>query len=210
MTRVAVLKYGMGNIDSVVRAVEECGGRPVVAEGPGDLEGAGHIILPGVGAFAEGMVNITARGFLPKLEELVMNRGVPFLGICLGMQVLATKGWEGGETRGLGWVRGEVVRLIPYSPAERIPHIGWNNVLPEGSPPLFSGIPPGKDFYFVHSYHLACRDRGDIIATTPYCGSFASAVQKGNILGVQFHPEKSQHAGFRLIRNFLAMERSHA
>jgi glutamine amidotransferase len=210
MTRVVILKYGMGNIDSVVRAVEECGGHPAVAERPEDLDRATHIIVPGVGAYSVGMANIRDRGFREKLEDEVMGRGVPILGICLGMQFMATKGLEGGETQGFGWIPGEVTRLVPSSPDERIPHIGWNNVSSVGSPALFSGIPRGKDFYFVHSYHLACRGREHIIATTPYCGTFVSAVQREHIVGVQFHPEKSQKAGFQLIRNFLSMERCHA
>jgi len=210
MTRVVILKYGMGNIDSVVRAVEECGGHPAVAEGPRDLDRATHIILPGVGAYPQGIGHLRSRGFPGALEEAVMSRGIPLLGICLGMQFLATLSREGGETPGFGWIPGEVVRLVPSSPAERVPHIGWNNVFPEGSPEIFAGIPREKDFYFVHSYHFACRDRDAVIATTPYCGTFASAVRKENVIGVQFHPEKSQKAGFRLLRNFISLERTHA
>ena len=119
------------------------------------------------------------------------------------MQLLATRGQEGFETKGLDWIRGEAVRLKPSGPEERIPHVGWNNVFLSRDSSLFEGLPSGKDFYFVHSYHLSCHDEDDVIAHTPYCGGFVSAVSKGNIYGVQFHPEKSQKPGFQVIRNFL-------
>jgi glutamine amidotransferase len=121
------------------------------------------------------------------------------------MQLLAAKGHESGETEGLGWLEAEAVRLEPRNASERIPHIGWNEVRPERPSPLFTGLAEGKDFYFVHSYHLDCRDPSDVLARTPYCGGVVSAVCRGNIYGVQFHPEKSQKAGFALLRNFIAL-----
>ena len=205
MKRVAIVDYGMGNLDSVARAVEECGGSPLVTEKPGDLEAANYIVLPGVGAFAMGMQNIREQQLDEALTEQVIGKGIPFLGICLGMQLLATKGWEGGETVGLGWIEGEVKRLRPDGQNERIPHIGWNEVIVTQSCPLFDGIPSGRDFYFVHSYHMSCRRELDIIGRTPYCGSFVSAVSRDHIFGVQFHPEKSQRLGFQVLRNFLAL-----
>lgn len=204
MMKVAIIDYGMGNLDSVARAVEECGGDPLITDQGRDIERASYIILPGVGAFADGMRNIRERGLDHVLGEHVVEKGVPFLGICLGMQLMATRGKEGGDTNGLGWVDGEVRRLEPIESGTRIPHVGWNEVIFVQASPLFDGIPSGKDFYFVHSYHLVCSREEDILARTPYCGGFVSAVGKGNILGVQFHPEKSQRVGFQLIRNFLA------
>jgi len=205
MKKVAIVEYGMGNLDSVARAVEECGGSPVITSEARDLELANYIVLPGVGAFAVGMRNIRERGLDKVLGEHAIDKGVPFLGICLGMQLLGTKGWEGEETDGLGWIEGEVKRLEPHGPAERIPHVGWNEVTFAQASPLFSGIPSGKNFYFVHSYHLSCRNAGDVLARTPYCGSFISAVGRANVFGVQFHPEKSQRVGFQVIKNFLTL-----
>jgi len=197
--------YGMGNLGSVTRAVEECGGSPVITNKAHELEVANYIVLPGVGAFAIGMRNIRERGLDELLTAQVIGKGIPFLGICLGMQLLATKGWEGEETDGLGWIEGEVKRLQPDGHNVRIPHVGWNEVIFTRASPLFSGIPSGTDYYFVHSYHLLCPNERDVIARTPYCGGVVSAVGRDNILGVQFHPEKSQRLGFQVIRNFLAL-----
>ena len=205
MKKVAIVDYGMGNLGSVTRAVEECGGSPVITNKAHELEVANYIVLPGVGAFAIGMRNIRERGLDELLTAQVIGKGIPFLGICLGMQLLATKGWEGEETNGLGWIEGEVKRLQPDSQNARIPHVGWNEVIFTQASPLFSGIPSDKDYYFVHSYHLLCPNERDVIARTPYCGGVVSAVGRDNILGVQFHPEKSQRLGFQVIRNFLAL-----
>ena len=204
MSTVAIVDYGMCNLDSVGRAVEECGARPVVTEQPRDLAEASRIILPGVGAFPDAMRNLRDRHLDEALREQVIERQIPFLGICLGMQLLASTGLEVSETPGLGWIDGEVRRLEPAESDVRIPHVGWNEVeFPEGSP-LFRGIQQRRDFYFVHSYHLQARNEGDVLARTPYCGRFVSAVHRDNIWAVQFHPEKSQKAGFQLLRNFLA------
>lgn len=204
MTRVVIIEYGMGNVDSVKRAVEECGREATVSADRADILEASHLILPGVGAFAEGMRNLRARGLETLLTEQVRERTVPLLGICLGMQLFGTTGLEGGETAGLGWIPGEVRRLVPQTSDERIPHVGWNEVRQQSPHPLFENISDGKDFYFVHSYHLSCLDSSDVAATTPYCGGFVSAVARGSMFGVQFHPEKSQKAGFQLLKNFLA------
>lgn len=139
------------------------------------------------------------------LTEEVVNKRIPFLGICLGMQLLATKGWEGEETNGLGWIEGEVKRLECHDRNERIPHIGWNEVIFTQGSPLFDGMVSGKDFYFVYSYQLLCRKEQDVLSRTPYCGDFVSAVARDHIFGVQFHPEKSQRVGFQVIKNFLAL-----
>jgi len=205
MKRVAVVDYGMGNLDSVARALEECGGRPVVTDRAEDIGSATHIVLPGVGAFGDGIRNVRQRGLDQILREQAVIGGIPFLGICLGMQMLATRGHEGGVTEGLGWIDGEVRRLEPAGEDSRIPHIGWNEVVRARPSALLAGVEPGRDFYFVHSYHLVCHDKEDVLAMTPYCGGFVSAIARGNIFGVQFHPEKSQRLGFQVLRNFLAL-----
>jgi glutamine amidotransferase len=205
MKKVGIVNYRMGNLDSVARAVEECGGHPVVTSSGSDLEKVSYIILPGVGSFAAGMENIRRFDLDKILVEQVVEKGIPFLGICLGMQLLAEKGYEGVETDGLGWFEAEVKRLKPSGAHERIPHVGWNDVIWNQNSPLFRDIPSGKDFYFVHSYHMICRNDGDAIAFTPYCGQFVSAVNKDYIFGVQFHPEKSQKPGFQVIKNFMEL-----
>ncbi len=205
MSVVAIVDYGMCNLDSMARAVEENGGRPLVTSDPADLKDATHIILPGVGSFAEAMKNLSERELDQALTEQALNRGIPFLGVCLGMQLLATVGFEGGETAGLGWIRGEVRRLTPAKGDLRIPHIGWNEVFPDKEDALFADITPGTDFYFVHSYHCCCYDPNDIAASTPYADGFTSAISHENIRGVQFHPEKSQRPGFQVLKNFLSM-----
>ena len=204
MNIVAIVDYGMCNLDSVARAVEECGATALVTEDPKELEKANRIILPGVGAFPDAMRNIRERGLDETMVEQAVEKEIPFLGICLGMQLLAGKGFEIDETAGLGMIPGEVRRLAPSGEDTRIPHVGWNEVYPASDSPLFKGITPGKDFYFVHSYHLCPRDESDVLACTPYAGNFVSAVHRGSIWGVQFHPEKSQRGGFQLLRNFLA------
>jgi glutamine amidotransferase len=204
MSHVAIVDYGMGNLDSVARAVDECGGRAVIARTPAALTSAAAVILPGVGAFTRGIENMRARGFDEALERDVVAAGVPLLGLCLGMQLLASHGEEGSGATGLGLVPGAVVRIDP-SDGLRVPHVGWNEVHHERPSPLFEGIESGRDFYFVHSYHFVPEDTADVVAWTPYGDRLAAAVQRGTVLGVQFHPEKSQRAGFALLRNFLAL-----
>lgn len=205
MKKVVIIDYGMCNLDSVARAIEECGGTPLVTDKKSDLELATHIILPGVGAFPDAMSEILQRSLDKSLREQVLEKKIPFLGICLGMQLMATKGWEGEETEGLCLIEGEVKRFVPDSSDTRIPHIGWNEVNYTQKSVLFQGIPSGKDFYFVHSYHFCCQNEEDIIARTPYCGGFVSAISRGHIFGTQFHPEKSQKLGFKVLKNFLSM-----
>lgn len=204
LAKVVVLDYGMGNLDSVVRAIEMCRGNPLVSNQKEDIDHATHIILPGVGAFADGMENLKNLDLECLLWEKVIKGKTPFLGVCLGMQLLATKGWEGGKTKGLGWIEGEVVKFSPTN-GEKVPHVGWNEVHFKKSVPLFEKIPSGRDFYFVHSYYFRCDQQEHILTTTPYCGDFASAICKLNIYGVQFHPEKSQQLGLQVIKNFLAL-----
>lgn len=203
LNKVAIIDYGMCNLDSVTRAIEECGGQPVVTDQVSEIESAVRIILPGVGAFPDAMKNLRERFLDQVLCEQVLGKKIPFLGICLGMQLLATVGLEGGNTLGLGWIQAEVRRLEATSPETRIPHIGWNEVHLIADSPLFGGIPSGRDFYFVHSYHLIPSGENDVVGRTPYCGQFVSAINRDNVFGVQFHPEKSQRVGFQIIRNFL-------
>lgn len=207
MSRVAIVDYGMSNLDSVARAVQECGGGAFLTQSPADLRDAERIILPGVGVFADAMAQLRRLGYEEELQDQVKGKGIPFLGICLGMQLMASRGVEGGETRGLGWIEGDVVRLEPAGGDRRIPHVGWNEVAWAGgaAPALFRDIPAGRDFYFVHSFHLRCARASDAAARTPYCGGFVSAVGGGTVWGTQFHPEKSQQDGFRVLKNFLAL-----
>lgn len=200
---MVVLNTGLSNIDSIVRAFEECGGSPSVADSPADLRKAARIVLPGVGSFADAVARIRQTGMDEALREAVVSNSTPFLGICLGMQLIADFGTEGGETPGLGLVRAKVERLVPTLTDRRVPHVGWNEVHPLPGATLFTGVPPGTDFYFVHSFHLACQEKSDVAAVTPYCGGFTSAIARDHIFGVQFHPEKSQRAGFIVLSNFL-------
>lgn len=205
---VVIIDYGMGNLGSVVRAFEECGVKHLrLSKSPEEAEGADYLILPGVGAFSKGMANLKAAGFDQFIRDKVFNDGVPLLGICLGMQLLADEGFEGGCVRGLGLIPGSVVRLEPVT-GERVPHVGWNEVHQTQESPLFSNLKDATDFYFVHSYHFKTKHHADVIGTTPYCSGVASVVSRKNVFGVQFHPEKSQKPGFQLIRNFL--ESGHA
>ncbi len=205
MKKVAIIDYGMGNLDSVARAIEECRGEPVITSRAEDLKQANSIILPGVGAFGDGMRNIRDLGLDRTIREEVLQKEIPFLGICLGMQLLASRGHEGGETAGLDLISGEVVRFEPDAPGVKIPHIGWNEVALERPHSLFRDISSGKDFYFIHSYHFVCKNREDVLCRTPYCGGFVSAVSRKNVMGVQFHPEKSLQLGLKVLRNFLSV-----
>lgn len=205
MKTVALVDYGIGNVDSVRRALQECGAEVLLTAERSGFEKASAIVLPGVGAFGDGMRHLRERGLVELLNEQVLEKKIPFLGVCLGMQMLAKKGFENEASDGLGWIDADCVRLEPAEPGERIPHIGWNEAAHDGKSPLFKDLPSGKDFYFVHSYALKCRRPAEVVATTPYAGGFACAVGRDHIWGVQFHPEKSQKAGFQLLRNFLTL-----
>ncbi len=201
--KALVIDYEMGNLGSVKRSLEECGAEALVSSHPDDLKNATHIILPGVGAFRNGMRNLERNHWIPEIKKAA-NKGVPILGICLGMQLLADHGFEGGETSGLGLISGKVTRLVS-SDHEKIPHVGWNEVHQKKEHFLFKNILNGTDFYFVHSYHFVPDHETAAITQTPYCGEFVSAVADKNVFGVQFHPEKSSKPGFQLFRNFLTL-----
>lgn len=201
---VLVIDYGMGNLGSVRRALEECGADVLVSDDPAALDDASWVVLPGVGAFPDGMRNLRERGWISSLNKTVLEDRIPLLGICLGMQLLADRGFEGEETPGLGYVPGEV-RLLQCAPSFRVPHVGWNDVRATTGADVLKGIPDGADFYFVHSYHFAPLDPAHVAGVTDYDGEVVAAVQAGNVWGAQFHPEKSSKAGFQLLRNFLSV-----
>ncbi|HTP37269.1 MAG TPA: imidazole glycerol phosphate synthase subunit HisH [Methyloceanibacter sp.] len=210
---VAIIDYGSGNLHSAAKAFERAGresGSPLAVEvtaEPDMVLSAERIVLPGVGAFADckqGLANIP--GMIDALEESVRARGKPFLGICVGLQLMASRGLEHGVTPGLGWIEGEVSAISPSDATLKIPHMGWNTLRLARAHALFDGIPTGEgglNAYFVHSYHLVPANRDVLIASTDYGGPITAFVAKDNMAGSQFHPEKSQKLGLALIANFL-------
>jgi len=193
-----VIDYGVGNIQSVANALKFLGYQHRVSSSSRELASADAYILPGVGAFGEGMKNLRRLDLISPLGEQVIGRKKPILGLCLGMQLLAEDSAELGFHKGLGWIEGHITRL-PASPAERVPHVGWNNVSVRNQAPLFSRTDAEPNFYFDHSYQFICPE-SYVAATCDYGPGFIAAVQKGNIFGVQFHPEKSQNSGLKLLR----------
>lgn len=202
---VAVIDTGTCNLHSMARAIEECGSRPVVTADPADLARANHIVLPGVGAFPQAMANLISRGLDSELCRQVRDQRIPLLAVCLGMQLLCSRSFEIEETAGLGLIDADVIPLEPMAESERVPHVGWNEVIPRSPSRLFQGIPEARDFYFVHSYVVVCKDDSEVAGTTPYCGGFTSAIERAHVYGVQFHPEKSQRWGLKLLSNFLSL-----
>lgn len=203
--RVLVVDYGMGNLASARRGFEEGGADVLVSSDPAAIAEAGAIVVPGVGAFGQAMDRLNSAGWSEALRRAAAE-GKPILGVCLGMQLLAGKGEEGGLNDGLGLIPGTVRRLVPEA-GERVPHVGWNAVDPAPGEALFAGIPDGADFYFVHSFQFRPDDPGHVVATTPYAGGVVAAVRLGRVVGTQFHPEKSSRVGLQLIRNFLSEAR---
>ncbi|HNT61198.1 MAG TPA: imidazole glycerol phosphate synthase subunit HisH [Candidatus Bilamarchaeaceae archaeon] len=202
---IGIIDYGMGNLRSVAKAFELLGAEVLISGNSEELVVAEKLVLPGVGAFGDGMENLRKRGLVDFLDKEVNRNGKMILGICLGMQLLAERGFERGENRGLGWIGGEVRKFSVDGQGLKVPHVGWNEVRFGRDDPLFRGIRNGSCFYFVHSYHMACRDRADVLATCNYGHDFTAAVRKKNIMGTQFHPEKSQDAGLRILENYLNM-----
>ncbi len=196
----------MGNLRSVAKAFEAVGASAIISQQKADVEKARALVLPGVGGFGDGMSNLERLGLIPALRKRVLQDKAPFLGICLGMQLLADEGYEDGKHAGLGWVAGAVPRLEPSDKALKIPHMGWNDARVQRPGALFEGL-AAPCFYFLHSYHLVPADSAVITATCDYGGTFAVAIQQGNIFGTQFHPEKSQVHGLQILRNFLAQTR---
>lgn len=207
---VALIDYGSGNLRSaekgLARAAQEraTGQEIVITSDAARVAEAERIVLPGVGAFGDCMRGLSAvPGAIEALRDAVLKRGVPFLGICVGMQLLASVGHEFGDHAGLGWIEGEVDRLVPADPTLKIPHMGWNELVIARPHPLFAGIARGAHAYFVHSYAMTPRDPAHILATSDYGGAFTAVVGCDNIAGTQFHPEKSQMVGLTLLGNFL-------
>jgi len=200
-TKINVIDYGMGNLQSVRNALELLGCEVQVSADPAALSSADALILPGVGAFGEAMSNLQQRKLVEPLRYAVLSEGKPLLGICLGMQLLAESSVERGNYTGLRLIPGEV-REMPVSPGYRLPHIGWNDVSISIRDPLFLDLPDRCAFYFVHSYRFEC-DVAHIAGVTEYGTDITAAVQRGRIFGVQFHPERSQRKGLRLLRNFI-------
>jgi glutamine amidotransferase len=203
---IVILDYGMGNIGSIRNMLKKIGAPAEISSDPSDILNAKKLILPGVGAFDHGMENLSNRRFIPLLNKKVFEDKCPILGICLGMQLLSQSSEE-GNLPGLGWIGAQTRRF--HFPAEmanlKIPHMGWNEVKPLSTAPLFIGFNETPRFYFVHSYHVCCNDPADILATTSYGYEFVSAVKHENIMGTQFHPEKSHKFGMRLLRNFVEL-----
>lgn len=203
----AIVDYGSGNLASAAKAFQRmadetgAGGPVVVTADAAVLRRADRIVLPGVGAFADCAAG--AADARAAIEDRVLRDGAPFLGICVGMQLMATVGREHGEHGGFGWIAGAVERLAPSDPALKIPHMGWNALQPDDHP-LFDGIAAGDHAYFVHSYHFLPDEPAHVLASCDYGGTVVAAVGRDNLAGTQFHPEKSQKTGLRLIANFLS------
>ena len=202
---LAVIDYGAGNLRSVVHALKHLQAHNMrLVEHGSELDGASKIILPGVGAFGAGMEQMRQRDLVMPLLD-AFARGIPYLGICVGMQMLFDFGEEMGEHEGLGIIPGRVIRF-PEFPDRKVPHMGWNQLDVQERSALFQGLDKRSHVYFVHSYYCAPEDAGAIIASVDYGVEFAAAVQSGNIYGVQFHPEKSQRNGLRILNNFLRIQ----
>jgi len=208
---VAIVDYGSGNLRSAEKAFARAAGeagleaRVALVREAEALAQASHIVLPGQGAFAACLAGLAALpGMIAALERAVIGAGKPFFGICVGMQLMAERGLEHGTHEGLGWIPGEVRPLTPADAALKIPHMGWNALaLNRPDHPVLAGIEDGTHVYFVHSYELACADPGHLMATADYGGPVTAMVGRDNMVGSQFHPEKSQAAGLRMITNFL-------
>jgi glutamine amidotransferase len=206
---VVVVDYGSGNVRSVVKALERVaptGTRITLSGDPKVVEDATHIVLPGVGAFGDCMAGLESLpSMLDVLKEQVHVKKKPFLGICVGMQLLADEGLEHGRTKGLGWIKGRVVAIAPKKKNLKIPHMGWNELILKRSHPIVDGIDLGAHMYFVHSYHFECEEKECILAEVGYGSPLVAILVKENVIATQFHPEKSQKAGLRLLENFMRM-----
>jgi len=205
MSRVAIVYLGLSNVASVHRALEDVGADPFVAYQPSELTKADKLLLPGVGSFAQAMQLLHQGHWIEAIALQAVVQKKPLLGICLGMQLLLNQGFEGGEVQGLGYLSGSVDRLNALGCQEAIPHVGWNEVHQQIEHPLFQQIPTGSDFYFVHSYAVSLDSKQNLLATTDYGIDFTSAIAQENIMGVQFHPEKSGKLGLQLLANFVRL-----
>lgn len=202
---IAIVDYGLGNLRSVQKALEKVGHQATITGDPATVAAAQRVILPGVGASADALFAVRAQGLEAPLKEFI-DSGRPFLGICLGLQMLFEWSYENGEHRGLGVLPGKVVRFgashESWPPELKVPHMGWNQLQFVNKPLIFAGIEEGAYFYFVHSYHVVTDDRSIVATETDYGGAFCSSVWRDNLFATQFHPEKSQEAGLRVLKNF--------
>jgi glutamine amidotransferase len=201
---ITIIDYGMGNLGSILNMCRHLGIPAETSGDPATVVRAEKLILPGVGAFDAGMEKLDQSGLREALDQRVVRENAPILGICLGMQLLARRSEEGVRP-GLGWIAADVVRFQSpegRQPPLQIPHMGWSHLTPRLDSRLFAGLPADPRFYFVHSYHVVCDQPGDISATTEHGGTITAAIERGHILGTQFHPEKSHRFGMQLLRNF--------
>jgi glutamine amidotransferase len=200
---IAIIDYGMGNLRSVQKGFERVGHQAIVTDDPVEVRRASKVVLPGVGAFEDAIAELRRRNLVDPVLDAIQS-GKPFLGICLGLQLLFDVSHENGRHEGLGVFQGEVVRF--ELPAEySVPHMGWNQVAIRRRPPILEGIPDGTHFYFVHSYYVVPSDPGIIATETDYCSPFCSMIWRDNVFATQFHPEKSQADGLRVLQNFGAL-----
>lgn len=200
---LAIIDYGMGNLRSVEKAFKLLCRNVVISNEIKEIKKADYLVLPGVGAFSDGIKNLNKGGLAETLAEEVLKNKKPFLGICLGMQFLARDSEEFGKHKGLGWLDASVKAFNFKGNILKIPHVGWNSINIKKDCPLFSGVKRNADFYFVHSYYLACDSDDIVTATCNYGFDFPAAIQKDNIFATQFHPEKSQISGLKILENFL-------
>jgi glutamine amidotransferase len=198
---LAVIDYDLGNLRSICAALERLGVPYERTADEGRIRAADALIIPGVGAFQDGMRNLAERGLIPILSSLVLEQRRPVLGICLGFQLMAREGFEFGRAEGLGWFDAQCVRIEPQE-GLRIPHVGWNDCVQRKSSALFTDVPSDALFYYTHSYHVECREQTDVVATSDHGRPFVAAAQRGHIFGTQFHPEKSQSHGLTVLKNF--------
>ncbi len=204
---IVIIDYGMGNLGSILNMLKKVGAPAAkISADPKDIEQADKLVLPGVGAMDTGMQRLRETGLIGLLNEKVLKAKTPTLGVCLGMQLI-TKGSEEGELPGLGWIEAETIRFRfdPKTTGLKIPHMGWNTVNVKREGTLFRDMYPEPRFYFVHSYHVVCRDPSQVLSTTEYGYEFVSALQQENVMAAQFHPEKSHKFGMRLYKNFVEL-----
>lgn len=200
---ITIIDYGMGNLGSIIHTLRRMDIPTCISSNPQDILEAEKIILPGVGSFDKGMERLTALGIISTLEEAVLDNNTPILGICLGMQLFGNGSEEGGSP-GLGWVDAETIRFkVGHIPKIKIPHMGWNNITVHLNKHITSGVGDDDRFYFVHSYHLSSIEDHYVIGTTTYGVEFPSIIQKGNIIGIQCHPERSHRSGLKILQNFV-------
>lgn len=200
---VGIVDYGMGNLMSVFNAFEYLGSNVTICQSPEELEAVDRIVLPGVGAISQCIDKLNRSGFTEALNEHVIKKGKPTLGICLGMQVMAKVSYEGGTFECLGWFDAEVIKLNPAVNTLKVPNIGWNTIDYNRDLELFQGLPQDSDFYLVHSYQMKVSNESERVATYDYGETVTAAVLKDNIFATQFHPEKSQDLGLRILQNFI-------